>query len=78
LLNQRLLRETVTQNRGDAQPGEHLDSPPPSLVASFRNRKVAHYTGKIKRKSKVVHTCSDVFAVAQNCVMDRYRATEAF
>jgi len=41
---------------GDAQPGEHLDSPPPWLVASFQRNKVAHYNGKIKRKSKVEHT----------------------
>jgi hypothetical protein len=33
--------------------GSHLDSPQPSLVASFQTNKAAHYTGKIKRKSKV-------------------------
>jgi len=48
--------ENRNTNLGDTQPGEHLDSPPPSLVASFQLNKVAHYTGKIKRKSKVEHT----------------------
>ena len=55
-INQRLLRENRNTNLDDAQPGEHLDSSPPSLVASFQFNKVAHYTGKIKRKSKVEHT----------------------
>ena len=49
-------RNTDNTNLGDAQPGEHLDSSPPSLVASFQLNKVAHYNGKIKRKSKVEHT----------------------
>src|SRR5688572_11325422 len=54
--NQRLLRENRNTNLDDVQPGEHLDSSPPSLVASFQLNKVAHYNGKIKRKSKVEHT----------------------
>ena len=36
-----------------APPGEHFDSPRPLPVASFQANKVAHYNGKIKRKSKV-------------------------
>ena len=39
-----------------AQPGEHFDSPRPSPVANLSANKVAHYTGKIKRKSKVMRT----------------------
>ena len=36
-----------------AQPGEHFDSQGPSPVANFPSIKVAHYSGKIKRKSKL-------------------------
>jgi len=36
-----------------AQPGEHFDSPRASPVANFRSIKVAHYSGKIERKSKL-------------------------
>src|SRR5687768_1319760 len=40
--------ENRNTNMDDAQPGEHFDSSPPSLVASFQLNKVAHYTDKIK------------------------------
>jgi len=62
--------ETVSQTDGDAQPGEHLDSLPPSLVASFQPSKVGDYNGKRKRKSKVGRTL-DSEIIQLQCVLLR-------
>jgi hypothetical protein len=54
---QRFLQENRNTNRSLLRSlGKHFDSRRPLSVASFQLSKVAHYNGKIKRKSKVGYT----------------------
>jgi len=48
-----------------AQPGEHFDSPRASPVAKFPSIKVAHYSGKIERKSKLHRSFSRLMQITK-------------
>jgi len=56
----RVSKSAASASFAFAQPGEHFDSPGPSPVANFRSIKVAHYSGKNERKSKLRRSFSEL------------------